>query len=301
MRRSILLIIGQSLLLLLSGPAAAQNCFDPLASPMSQQPADWKRLIDWKPTTTNPEVVELQRISDGRGSNINLDYYAYTFKKHPARTIQEVFQRTRRSFETYARGSKRDPGQQFFLPYRSGSVPDTVQKESAKLWASSQPAGALMTFVLVSHQPVLVLRATLEGKLGGLGVVLEQGDVLATCSTELDFIFTTAHTKSGGWHPVSGNRGFGMKDNGDGTWTFYTMAADRRAPYLGGRMAEADAYRRNASHPFESKQSDPSEALYLKGHEFWLAFFAAMIEDFEKQGMTIVRETVNSRRYAYPL
>lgn len=297
MRRSKLVAFGQSLLILSSASSQAQNCFDPPANPMSQQPADWKRLIDWKPTTTNPAVVELQRIADGRGSNINLDYYAYTFRKHPTRTIQEVFQRTRMSFEIYARGSKRDPGQQYFLPYRAGSVPDEVQKESARRWASLRPEGALMTFVLVGLQPVLVMKATLNG----LGVVLEQGDVLATCSTDLDFIFTTARTMSGDWHPVSGNRGFGMRDNGDATWTFYTMAADRRAPYLNGRIAEVIARGRNASHPFESNQPDPSEEIYLKGQEFWKVFFAAMIDDFDKQGMTLVRETVNSRRYAYPL
>lgn len=277
-------------------PAAAENCFDPLSDPMSQKPADWKRLLDWMPETSNPEIVELQRIVDGHGSNINLDFYAYTFKKHPSRTIQDVFFRTRQRFEVYARGSSRDSSQ-YFGAYRAATGPDAEQQQNAKLWASPKPFGALMTFVLASYQPVLVLKVT----LGGLGMVLEQGDVLATCATDLDFIFTTARTKKDGWHPVNGSRGFGMKDNGDGTWTFYTMAADRRAPYLGGLMAEANAYARNASHPFESNTPDASEELYLKGHEFWLMFFGVMKADFEDQGMPLVRETINSRRYAYPL
>src|SRR5262245_12160105 len=32
-------------------------------------------------------------------------------------------------------------------------------------------------------------------------------------------------------HPVSGNRGFGIKDNGDDTWTFYSKAVDRETPF----------------------------------------------------------------------
>jgi hypothetical protein len=275
-------------------PAVAENCFDPLSDPMSQRPTDWKRLLDWVPQTSNSEIVELQRISDAHGSNINLDFYSFTFKKHPVRTLQEVFARTREHFEIYARGSSRDSSQ-YFGAYRTSTAPNPEEQQNAKLWASVNPIGALMTFVLASYQSVLVLKAT------GLGVVLEQGDVLTTCATDHDFIFTTARTQKDGWHPVSGNRGFGMRDNGDGTWTFYTMATDRRAPYVGGLLAEASAYGRNASHPFESKKPDPAEELYLKGEEFWRMFFDALKADLENQGMPFLRETINSRRYAYPL
>lgn len=279
-------------------PTAAESCFDPLPDPMSQKWPDWTRLLEWMPTTNAPEIVTLQRIADGHGSNINLDFYAYTFKKHPSRTIQDVFQRTRRHFDSYARGSSRD-SDKYFRPYRTSTGADSEQQQNARLWASPQPLGALMTFVLKSYQPqpVFVLKAT----LGGLGFVLKQGDVLTTCAKDLDFIFTTAHTKKGEWHPVSGNRGFGMKDNGDGTWTFYSMAADRRSPWVGGRLAEASAHVRNASHPFESNKPDAAEELYLKGHEFWMMFFGAMKVDMEDQGMPLVRETINSRRYTYPL
>lgn len=277
-------------------PTAAESCFDPLSDPMSQNWRDWNRLLDWMPKTSAPEILELQRIANGHGSNINLDFYAYTFKKHPSRTIQDVFLRTRRRFDVYARGSSRDSSQ-YFGAYRTANGPNAEQQQNEKLWASPTPVGALMTFVLATYESVFVLKAT----LGGLGLVYEQGDVLATCATDLDFIFTTARTKKNGWHPVNGNRGFGMKDNGDGTWTFYSMATDRRAPYIGGWLAEANVYRKNALHPFESNKSDPAEELYLKGHEFWLMFFDAMKVDMENQGMPLVRETINSRRYAFPL
>lgn len=285
------------LLVCVTVPAAADSCFDPPSDPMSQKPTDWRRLVDWAPPTADPQIVELQRIADGRGENINLDYYAFTFKKHPSRTIKDVFLRTRKRFEVYARGSTRDSNQ-YFGAYRAASGQDPVQQQNSQTWASTAPAGSLMTFVLASvGPPVLVMKATLDGFVA----VLEQGDVLATCATDLDFIFTTARTKKNGWHPVNGNRGFGMRDNGDGTWSFYTMAADRRAPYVGGRAAEGAAYVRNATHPFESNKPDPSEELYLKGHEFWLLFFGAMKTDFESQGMQFVNETINSHRYPYPL
>lgn len=297
MKRHTLLHILCMLLTFACASAAAESCFDPPSDPMSQKPANWKRLLEWMPETSNPEIVELQRIPGGRGSNINLDFYAYTFKKHPSRTIQDFFFRTRRRFEVYARGSSHDSSQ-YFAAYRAGSGPDAEQQRNARVWASPKPVDALMTFTLASIQPpALVLKAT----LGGLGLVLKQGDVLATCASDLDFIFTTARTKKGDWHPVSGNRGFGMKDNADGTWTFYSMAADRRSPWVGGQVAEAGAYARNVSHPFESNKPDAAEELYLKGHEFWLMFFGALKADLEDQGMPLVRETINSRRYAYPL
>jgi len=284
------------LLAFLCMQARAENCFDPPTDPMSKNTADWKRLVKWTPPATNPEILDLQRLPAGRGNNINLDYYSFTFKKHPSRTIQDVFSRTRQRFEVYARGPARN-SDQYFAAYRASAGLDAEQQKNAKLWASPKPLGALMTFVLASLQPPLTLTATGTG----LVPVLEQGDVLVTCSNDLDFIFTTARTKKNDWHPVSGNRGFGMRDNGDGTWTFYSMAADRRAPYVMGQVAESRRWIWNKAHPFSSDLPDPEEELFRLGEEFWKSFFAAMKDDLETQGMSWVSETVNSTRYVYPL
>jgi len=269
-------------------------CFSPLANPKSSDPNDWQDLLNFSPTTTNPEVMEIQRLSSGSSDNVNLDYYSYTFRRHPSKTIQEVFLSMRKKFPIYAKGGRVDSGQ-YFLPYRKSAGPDEIQKTNEKVWLSSNPNGALMSFVLATLQPVLTLHAT----LGTLKPVLEQGDVLVTCASDLDFIFTTVRTIKDDWHPVSGNRGFGLRDNGNGTWTFFTKATDRAAPYIGVTLDKAVVRAFNLANPFSKNAPDADDHIFQLGHEFWLRFFETMIDDLGKQNMELIESTVNSRRYPY--
>jgi hypothetical protein len=55
----------------------------------------------------------------------------------------------------------------------------------------------------------------------------EEGSVVTTAYGADHWIFSTVWTPKDLYHPVSGNRQFGAVDNGNGTATFYTRAADR--------------------------------------------------------------------------
>jgi hypothetical protein len=57
--------------------------------------------------------------------------------------------------------------------------------------------------------------------------VQDWAPVLASSSNSLSWIFTTVHTPSGGDHPVSGNRHFGIEPHDDGSFSFFNKGADR--------------------------------------------------------------------------
>lgn len=147
-----------------------------------------------------------------------------------------------------------------------------------------------MTFVLDSFPPAFILSAT------GFQPVVEQGDVLVTCSSSRDFIFSTVKTKEDGWHPVNGNRGFGIKDNGNGTWTFYTMGVDRTSSSFSVSMAESFLAPIIPHIPSEIK---PEERMFYLGDKFWIKFFGAIEDDLNHQGMTVQSFDRNSNRYPY--
>lgn len=286
-------IVITALLLNVGGLHAA--CVSPLSNPASTDPDNWQDLLALEPVTSNPEVELVQRIRAGSSTSINLDFYSYTYKRHPTKDIKAAFRDIRQRFRIYARGSSGD-SPQHFLPYRKGpSIEEETYRKNDVLWRSSDPQGALMTFVLASHEPVLVLKATFDR----LTPVFEQGDVLATCASDLDFVFTTVKTLNNGWHPVSGHRGFGMRDNGDGTWTFFSKGADRASPSFSVSLDKAVVIASNAKNAFGKGTVDPDDHIFMLGHEFWLRFFEAVTDDLARQDMELVRSSVNSKRYPF--
>lgn len=86
---------------------------------------------------------------------------------------------------------------------------------------------------------------------------LEAGDVVCSyydIESEINteylgyrWIFSTVYGQESGWHPVSGNRQFGLYPDSDGCWVFYTAGVDRQTNFyhviFGGETAfqEADA------------------------------------------------------------
>jgi hypothetical protein len=283
------------LTILLAGAGRVEaQCFQPLADPNSTDPANWRDLINFVPPASLVRPKEIERIlviADARGDRINLDYYSVTFQKHPSKSLQEYFRDLRQAFDTFAQAGS---GVDRFGPYQIKTAEtDPVRKRNADLWQSASPTGALMTFVLESI---------------GIGrfrnrpyFVLKHGDVFVGCSSPTDFIFSTvksnAEPQGETYHPVSGNRGFGLKDNGDSTWTFYSKGADRETAGEIGGFVFSNVL---ALGRF------PDEAAFGFGELFWQKFYPELITFLKRQGVTV--RTVgdkafimNSRRYSYPL
>jgi hypothetical protein len=258
---------------------------------MSQDTSEWKDLVNWNPAFSAEGIVRLQTVGTGTGDKINLDYYSITFRKPASGGISEFFLSLRRRFPLFTHGDDSPYGGSigyYLIPYgdlMDGS--DKLSQHNSALWDSSDPKGAVMAFHLssVNYRPALILVATTGGKSISFGE--KRGDVAATCSTPNDFIFTTLETKRGWKHPVSGNRGFGLRDNNDGTWTFYTKGADR----------ESDS-KFNAA--LKAKDGD---AIFLQGHSFWLQFFGNLRAYLDAHGTPVIdgSMTTNSHRYDYPL
>ncbi len=277
-------------LLTMQGPS--DGCFRPLANPNSKVTADWSELVSYSPPLAlnlPPEVVEVLKIKEnGYGPRINLDYYSITFTKHPTLSPSAFFLQMRLAFSSFVAGSTFENR---FLPYEDSAQPnDPVRKRNDEAWHTAEPLGAVMSFVLKS------IGLSYTNSL--LYFVAEQGDVIVGCSTPTDFIFTTLKTKANGYHPVAGNRGFGLKDNGDSTWTFYTKGADREVAVYGTRKASNFIAKKDVD------AADSEEAVFILGHRFWLRFFPEVITYLEKQNMKVIQGAFiknNSHRYPYPL
>jgi hypothetical protein len=67
------------------------------------------------------------------------------------------------------------------------------------------------------------------------------------------------NSSKGGKHPVSGNRGFGIKDNSDDTWTFYSKAVDRETPFWKNTFARK-----------------AGKDVFCLVHGFWRLFYGGM-------------------------
>lgn len=87
----------------------------------------------------------------------------------------------------------------------------------------------------------------------------ETGAVVVSCQTPTEFLFSTVKVGSAntysdpGWHPVSGNRAFGVRDNGDDSLTIFVKAADR--------VVDAGIF---------ATPIVPNEKIFGQGHKVWL-------------------------------
>lgn len=283
------------------------QCFSPLSDPQSNKTSNWKDLVDFLPADVKADGVKaIQTIAAAYGDKINLDFYAITFKKPSGRALDAIFKDLRMRFATFAHHGPTlysEASQTYFLAYRgSSSSNDALQMHNNKLWQSSNPKGAVMSFVLAHYAPALIVPATLTG----VRVVQEQGDVLVTCASSTDFIFSTVTTVKDGYHPVSGNRGFGLRDNGNGTLTFYTKGADRECRMESGLEYGGNVLLRRGVKSPEIEGSPTKQnpdAVFEAGHNFWLEFFGNLIDYLDNSGMTANSAAFikNTHRYDYPL
>ena len=265
------------------------TCFKPLSDPKSNNTEDWSILIDHKGDKADDADIDfIQDLSNNEyaiGNKINLDFYSVTFNRHPTKSIAEFFLEIRKNLGTII-FKPSDVGEFRDYPYyarglagNSGNVPVGLDRSrvavNQKKWNSNNPKGALMNFVLST--PAI----SFDPKKDLLTVVHEEGDVLVTCASDTDFIFSTVHTKNNRWHPVSGNRGFGVSDNGNGTWSFYVMAADRKSAYLPIKLGLGPD-------------------VFAEGHKVWVG----MLDNFKRKYFSLTPRDIvsdNHEKYDFPI
>jgi hypothetical protein len=269
-----------------NGVTAAETCFEALEKPESRSDVTkWSDLANWLPPTSTirkaPGVVRFLNIEGGRGTVVNVDFYYVTFTPASGADLNATFLDLRLHFSKFAEGSDKYFG---FGPYQSNSKDsDHLGASNATLWASDKPFGALMSFNLDTLFPFPYIH--------GAALVLGEahGDVQVTCSSPTNFTFSTVESKSGGVHPVAGNRGFGLKANEDGTWMFYSKATDR----------ESDSKLNVVPRTLTMAHQDN---IFCRGHAFWLRFYSSLQTYLGNSGSTNIHFFSGNRgTVAYPL
>jgi hypothetical protein len=254
-------IVGSMLFV---GDAKADRCFTPLSDRTSRDPANFQDLAKNTTATPAPGVTQfLFPIRDGT-PEVNIDFYYVRFNSPQNTTLEELFKDLRFHFNTFAEGNTKDFG---FGPYPASKDPnDPVKQSNDALWKKDIPLKALMRFQLDTLWPATGFSANAAVRY----VMHKAGDLQVTCATKTDFVFSTVESETGWSHPVAGNRGFGLMDNGDGTWMFYSKAVDRKT-FSGANLAAR----------FIQKD------VFCLGHKFWLLFYSDMKTYLEGKRMRV--------------
>jgi hypothetical protein len=189
--------------------------------PCSEIPK-WQALISLQiPTSVKNKITTLdnqsmltnykiQYLEHASGAAINLDYFPVTINTLPNNPTTGM-QFTPTEFLNYVRLNINS----FIDTTISNFSPTTLNTgyNEAQIWNSTNPLGALI------H----------------IDIPFPAGDGSVVCSETNNnhWIFTTIEVPYGpfqsqdGIHPVSGNREFGLTQNPNGTYTFYTRGVDR--------------------------------------------------------------------------
>ena len=153
---------------------------------------------------------DIQYIKDASGPVVNMDYFPVRITKLPkdpktgrTYTPEDFYNYVRINLDSFFSGSSTT-----FSPYN---------KDELNNWKSSNYIGTIMRFDI-----------PIENKLG-IVIGQQDGSVICSDQNERSWTFTTIESPIDHNHPVSGNRQFGIEQNNDGSYTFYTRGVDRIA------------------------------------------------------------------------
>lgn len=184
----------------------------------------------------NPVIEKVQTLDTGQGKTNN-DVYSLTIDANGSSAAQIM---------DVVRGDLGD------LVFSGSSYSDFKPYDAASkaLWNSKDPKGAVMSFTLKQITSIMPL---------------ERGDVVVSCISPTDWVFSTVTTPDHGLHPVSGNRAFGVVDNGDGTLTIFVKAVDRVVDGGIFTVLLTDNLR---------------ESIFEQGHQVWLNLLENLEDKF---------------------
>ncbi|WP_418024663.1 hypothetical protein ACNKFW_02015 [Paracoccus sp. TD-10] len=234
-------IIISAFLLFSSFSSALAECAEFVRPPLTFDRPNWSDLERFTAEGSLNSAIEKVQSLDGDGQGkLNIDQYSIVIDA-AGQSAGQLFDEFRANLGEIIFGPS---GNRDFYPFSDGD---------ANTWNSNSPKGAVMVF-------------RLETMLSG-EIPLERGAVVLSCKSETDFIFSTVKVGSSvfpngpGWHPVSGNRAFGVRDNGDGSLTIFVKAADR--------VADVSLFQSVVG----------SKTIFEGGHQVWLK----MLDNIQKR------------------
>lgn len=224
-------LFGSILALLMGATAAWAECVQFVAPPMVFDRPSWSELESFEASKgLNPKIDVVQTIAGKGQGKLNIDQYSIVIDKN-GQSAAELLSEFRANLSTIA-----------FTGSEYNKM-EPLDAKSASLWVSDSYSGAVLVFTL----------STIAGIFD-----LETGAVVASCQSDTDFVFSTVKVGSAntytspGWHPVSGNRAFGVRDNGD-SLTIFVKAADR--------VVDAGIF---------STLVISNEKIFQQGHKVWM-------------------------------
>ncbi|MNS44348.1 hypothetical protein D3C72_767890 [compost metagenome] len=160
----------------------------------------------------SPSNTFIQRVQDGIGV-VNMDYFPVHIQQLPKNANGVTM--TPLEFLEYFRKNLSHPtmlsGDASFTPYIH-SIPGTVNINETSTFNSAEEnsLGSMIRIRMTDNGTVILTDYHVD--------IFEQ---------TYWFTFTTMATPLDGTHPVAGNRRFGIQQQTDGTWQFYTAGVDR--------------------------------------------------------------------------
>jgi hypothetical protein len=177
----------------------------------------WEDLISFQPSE---DIISYNRggfldsylheIDEAYGDELNLDYYSITITSLPENFSdpEALLEHVRLNFGDFLEGGGTEFGE--------------YNEENWTRFQSDNPTGSIVHFD-VFLGPI---------NPGDLSVI--------TAKAQSNYwVFSTIRTTRDLKHPVSGNRQFGLVDNLDGTYTFFTRGADRPTSKLDSWMSNS--------------------------------------------------------------
>lgn len=164
-------------------------------------------------------VAFIQDISEAKGLDVNLDYFSVNIDRLPNNISPAEFLTTfRTNINSFINGELSN-----FVPF------------DPERWVTDNFRAEIV------HIDMGDTHAWYDGMFGGMidGFLVDgnpwynpdDGSVIVTLQEENRWVFTTIYIESDSendyYHPVSGNREFGINANPDGSFTFYTAGVDR--------------------------------------------------------------------------
>ncbi len=175
---------------------------------------NWDELIDFKPTQrlqgnlTIRTGGRIQFLEDGLG-DISKDLYRIRVDKLPRKfsNPEALLSKIRKNINDFI-----DTSITRFSPY---DVNNSEKRLNLSKWKSDKPLEAIMDIAIA-----------LPG-LPFFSLTSENATVVVSQFFPKRWIFSTVYTHDNGYHPVSGNREFGVHVGANGGVTIYTKGVDR--------------------------------------------------------------------------
>lgn len=240
-----------------SAHPALAKCAEFVRPPLLFERSNWSELESFVASKSiNGAIDQVQRVKEDGQGRLNIDQYSITIDA-AGQSASALFNEIRGDLGEVIFGLASD-----LYPF---------SEADGRKWTSKDPTGSVMVFRL---------------KTFGYGTIpLERGAVVVSCNSDTDLIFSTVKVGSAiwpdgpGWHPVSGNRAFGVRDNGNGSLTIFVKAADRVAnvsffaPFLVG-----------------------NDTIFAGGHSVWLKMLdniAARYKSRSPRDRAVFSERIN--------